>query len=106
MSPSASQRPHTLSLQQAAEASPSLSRLAALVRETGECLRIVEPVLPPGLRAAVKAGPLEEGTWCLLVSSNAVAAKLRQLLPALQEQLRRQGRHVTTIRIKVLTDRR
>lgn len=106
MRPSPNARPYPLSLQQAAEASPPLARLAALVRETGECLRIIEPLLPAGLRAAVKAGPLEDGTWCLLVSSNAVAAKLRQLVPQLQEQLRRNGRTITTLRIKVQADRR
>jgi ethanolamine ammonia-lyase small subunit len=37
----------------------------------------------------------------LLVSSNAVAAKLRQLLPALQAHLNNKGLGVTSIRIKV-----
>jgi ethanolamine ammonia-lyase small subunit len=49
----------------------------------------------------VQAGPIEDGCWCLLVSSNAVAAKLRQLLPALQAHLSLKGLSVSSIRIKV-----
>jgi ethanolamine ammonia-lyase small subunit len=44
---------------------------------------------------------MDEGCWCLLVSSNAVAAKLRQLLPSLQAHLLQKGLAVTSIRIKV-----
>jgi hypothetical protein len=53
------------------------------------------------LRASVQAGPIEEGSWCLLVSSNAVAAKLRQLTPALLAHLNHKGLAVLAIRIKV-----
>jgi hypothetical protein len=53
------------------------------------------------LRASVQAGPIEEGSWCLLVSSNAVAAKLRQMTPALQAHLNQNGLHVSAIRIQV-----
>jgi ethanolamine ammonia-lyase small subunit len=53
------------------------------------------------LRAGIQAGPIEDGAWCLLVSSNAVAAKLRQLLPALQAHLNSKGLGVASIRIKV-----
>jgi len=49
----------------------------------------------------VQDGPIEDGQWCLLVSSNAVAAKLRQLLPALQLHLQARGLPVSGIRIKV-----
>jgi len=53
------------------------------------------------LRASVQAGPIDDGCWCLLVSSNAVAAKLRQLVPALQAHLNQKGLQVSSIRIKV-----
>jgi hypothetical protein len=43
-----------------------------------------------------------DGTsWCLLVTGNAAAAKLRQLLPALQAHLRSRGWEVNSIRLKV-----
>ena len=87
-------RYHPISVQQAAQEAPSLARLAALVRESSECLDAVSPLIPPALRPAVKAGPIEAGAWCLLVQNNAAAAKLRQLLPALVDQLRRRGRGV------------
>ena len=72
-------------------------------RERGHPRRLaaIRPLLPAPLRAAVQAGPIDEGQWCLLVSSNAVAAKLRQFVPALQLHLESQGLAVSGIRIKV-----
>lgn len=90
-------------MQQAAEDSPTLARLAALARESGERLRAIQSLLPAGLRSAVKAGPIEGTAWCLLVEGNAAAAKLRQVLPALQAQLCGMGWEVSAIRIRVQT---
>jgi len=90
-------------VQQAAEDSPTLARLAALARESGERLRAIQSLLPAGLRSAVKAGPIEGTAWCLLVEGNAAAAKLRQVLPALQAQLCGMGWEVSAIRIRVQT---
>jgi hypothetical protein len=94
-------RHHAIPLQQAAQESPSLSRLLERVRASSSRLEVVRPLLPAPLRASVQAGPMDEGQWCLLVSSNAVAAKLRQLLPTLQLQLQAKGLAVEHIRIKV-----
>src|SRR5688500_8741831 len=91
---------HPVSLQQAAEDSPTLARLAELARESGERLRAIESLLPAGLRSAVKPGPIEGSAWCLLVEGSAAAAKLRQVLPALQAQLCGLGWQVSGIRIK------
>ena len=88
-------------LQQAAQESPTFARLSELIRASSDRLQAIRSLLPAPLRASVQAGPLDEGCWCLLVSSNAVAAKLRQLLPALQAQLTQKGLAVTSIRIKV-----
>jgi len=71
------------------------------VRESADRMQAIRSLLPPALRSSVQAGPLEEGCWCLLVSSNAVAAKVRQMLPALQAQLNSQGLGVNAIRLKV-----
>lgn len=71
------------------------------VQESSERLLAIRSLLPAPLRAGIQAGPIEDGTWCLLVSSNAVAAKLRQLLPALQAHLNSKSMGVTSIRIKV-----
>lgn len=94
-------RHQAIPLQQAAQESPTFARLADLVRVSSACLQAIRPLLPAPLRASVQAGPIEDGCWCLLVSSNAVAAKLRQLLPTLQNHLSSQGLGVSSVRIKV-----
>ena len=96
-------RHYAISVQQASQESPTLARLTALVQESNDRLKAIQELLPPALRAAVRAGPYEEGCWCLLVGSNAVAAKLRQLAPALQAHLRRRRLEVTSIRLKIQT---
>jgi hypothetical protein len=95
------QRHHPVTLLQAAEDSPTLARLVELARESGERLKAVSPLIPETLRPAVQAGPIDGAAWCLLVSSNAAAAKLRQVLPALQSRLLDRGWQVTSIRLKV-----
>lgn len=94
-------RHHPVTLQQAAEEAPTLARLAQLARESGERLRAVEPLIPAPLRASIRPGPIDGSTWCLLVDSNAAAAKLRQLLPVLQRKLNSRGWEVTAIRLKL-----
>lgn len=73
-----------------------------MVRESSDLLKIVELLLPAAMRASVKAGPIDGETWCLLISSNAAAAKLRQLLPSLQARLQANGHNITVIRLKLL----
>jgi hypothetical protein len=94
-------RHHPIPLQQAAQESPTFALLASRVRESSERLLAIRSLLPAPLRASVHAGPIEEGSWCLLANSNAVAAKLRQMTPALQAHLNQKGLHVNAIRIKV-----
>lgn len=94
-------RPNAVSLLQASQESPTLARLSELARDSVARLKAIEPLLPLALRPAITAGPIDGPTWCLLVSSTAVAAKLRQLLPALQAHLRTQGWEVNAIRLKV-----
>ena len=93
-------RHHPVPLHQAAEESPTLARLAQLARDSGERLKAIESSIPPALRSAIRPGPIEGTTWCLLVDGSAAAAKLRQLLPILQAKLNRLGWEVTSIRLK------
>jgi hypothetical protein len=90
-----------LSLEQAVGASPSLAALQQRVQDSQRYLAWVSPALPAALRGQVKAGPIQEGEWCLLVTNASVSAKLRQLLPALITSLKENGAQINAIRIKV-----
>jgi hypothetical protein len=101
--PSTDRRLHPVTLQQAAQDSPTLARLTQLARQSSERLKAVESLIPAPLRSSIKSGPIDGLAWCLLVDSNAAAAKLRQVVPALLNRLRDRGWEVTSIRLKVQT---
>lgn len=90
-----------VTLLQATQDSPVLARLSELSRDSVARLKAVEPMIPAVLRSSVTAGPIEGSNWCLIVNNNAAAAKLRQLLPAMQAHLRTKGWEVNAIRLKV-----
>jgi hypothetical protein len=90
-----------LSIAQAARGSATLAQLADLAEDSARRLQAIAPLLPPTLHTALRAGPIEGSGWCLLVNSNAVAAKLRQQIPALVAHLRSQGWDISSIRLKV-----
>jgi len=94
--------PQALTALQAAENAPTLARLAERIRESNDRFKAIESLIPEALRPAVKAGPVDGESWCLLVSGNAAAAKIRQLLPLLQSRLLGKGWKVTSIRLKIL----
>ena len=91
-----------VSAHDAAQNAPTLAHLAKLGRESSDRLKAIESLIPETLRSAVKAGPIDEKNWCLLVGSNAAAAKIRQLLPALEGRLLADGWKVNSIRLKIL----
>jgi hypothetical protein len=99
MTPAAPRR--FVPLLQACEEAPTLARLAQLARESRERLEAVSFLIPVSLRPAVRPGPIEGTSWCLLVEGNAAAAKLRQVVPALTAELCSRGTQVTSIRVKV-----
>jgi hypothetical protein len=94
-------RNYPISLQQAAQSSPTLAKLVAMTQDSSARLQAIQPLMPITLRKGVQAGPIEGSCWCLLVNSNAAAAKLRQLLPAFAAHLRVKGWDVTEIRLRV-----
>ncbi len=98
--------PQALSVHRAAVNAPSLARLTELVRESNDRLKAIDSLLPEALRSAIKAGPIDDKSWCLLVTGNAAAAKVRQLLPLIQARLTREGWKVTSIRLKILLAKR
>src|SRR6218665_3256274 len=99
--PTMLRRHHAITLQQASEESPALARLTALTREPSARLKAIQTLIPAPLRPADTARPIEWSKGCLLERSNAAAAKIRQLLPALQAHLRSRGWEVNAIRLKV-----
>lgn len=102
-----------LSLFEATLQNPQLARLQSLTRASSQYLALVQPLIPPALRAGTKAGPIAPVTtsaeagpggqteWCLIAASNASASKLRQLLPALLQQLQSAGHPVSSIRLAI-----
>lgn len=94
------------SLEQAAGAAPALAMLQQRVSASLTCLRLVQHLIPPALHKQVSAGPLNDGDWCLLVSSAAASSKLRHLLPSIQKHLVEQGAQVTSVRLKIQTANR
>lgn len=94
-------RQHSVTLLQASQDSPNLARLIELSGDSVARLKAIESLIPGSLRAAVKAGPIEGPVWCLILDNNAAAAKIRQILPALESHLRIKGWEVNSIRLKV-----
>lgn len=90
-----------MSLQQAIHGAPTLAHLSDLVAQSQKRLAVILPLLPAGMRKAVRSGPLDGADWCVLVDNTAAASKLRQLLPAMKLALEHNGMPVGQLRIKV-----
>ena len=93
--------PDPLRIEEAISRSTPLARLQHLMKESQARLAVVRSVVPSALGAHLKPGPIDEDGWTLLVANAAVASKLRQLLPRIQDALRARGLQVTAIRIRV-----
>ena len=98
-----SQQPHTRPLVEALGAHQVLAQLLARVRHSQERFAAIERVLPRTLRAHVKPGGLDEEGWSLLAPNAAVAAKLRQCLPLIEQVLRDAGWPAVPLKVKVQT---
>ena len=96
-------RNQAVTLLQATQSSPVLSHLAELATESSSRLKALEPLIPKSLLTCVQPGPIEGNVWCLLLDNNAIAAKIRQLLPSLESHLRTKGFDVASIRLRVQT---
>jgi Dna[CI] antecedent, DciA len=88
----------------ALEAEPTMAQLAARIRLSQDLLNQVKKTcLPAGLKAHVVAGPIHDGEWCILVKSSAATAKLRNLLPDLEQTVEKLLGRKMTVRLKVMT---
>lgn len=102
MKPPASRSvPPATPLADALEREGVLVELQRRIEESTQRLRAVQDRLPPALRGQLRAGPLDEAGWTLLVPSNAVAAKLRQWLPEIEAALQQAGWNLSAIRIRI-----
>jgi len=94
-------RQPSVTLLQASQSNASLAKLMELNRASKARYDAIATLIPEPLRVNVTAGPLNDGVWCLLLSNTTTAAKLRQLLPAFEAQLRVHQLEVKSIRLKV-----
>ena len=94
-----------ITVHEAVQNSSALGQLTALIQDSTARLKAIESLIPETLRPFVKAGPIDGDVWCLLVTGNAAAAKLRQLTPLIQSRLLSKGWKVTSIRLKILMGR-
>ncbi len=99
--PQAAAAPGPLTLRTALDASEPLARLLQRIAESRARLAAVRDLLPPGLRETVRAGPLDATGWALLAPHSAGAAKLRQLLPIIEDALRDRGWEGTPVKVRV-----
>jgi len=95
-------RPPILNVLDAVKESGILAQLTGRIQASQTCLRLVKAVLPTNIHLQIQAGPVEDGSWCLLTSSAACSAKLRQLTPTMLKRLQEEGLDVKQIRIKVI----
>jgi hypothetical protein len=91
----------TLSLDEALSRIKPLARLADLLRDSAARYDAIRPLLPAALARHVRPGPVDELGWTLLVANAAVAAKLRQLKPRLEQALQERGWVGGELRIKI-----
>jgi hypothetical protein len=93
--------PGALALGDALGQSQPLTLLLQRLHESQARLASLRDRLPDALRDQVRAGPLDEAGWSLLVPNGATAAKLRHLLPELEAALRQQGWPALALRIRI-----
>ena len=95
--------PGTQTVSQALRANDSLGLLTRRIRESQDRLTALQPLLSPAMRPHVKAGPIDQDGYTLLADNQAISAKLRQMLPALEAHLRSKGWEGPPLRIKLLS---
>ena len=93
--------PSALPLKEALQRSAPLAHLQGLLRESNGRYASIGACLPAALARHVKPGPVDAAGWSLLAANAAVAAKLRQLEPRLQEAMTAAGWAPCPIRIKI-----
>ncbi|NML17543.1 hypothetical protein [Azohydromonas caseinilytica] len=91
--------PPALELSKVLNEHAALQRLTQRLRESNQRFEVATRILPAALRQQLRAGPVDGEGWTLLAPNAAVAAKLRQLLPRIEQHLRDAGFGDKRIRI-------
>lgn len=99
--PQAPAVPDALALTKALEQSAPLADLRRRLNQSAICLETIRPALPAGLQTMVEAGPIDAEGWTLLAANAAVAAKLKQLRPRLEDALTLNRCAASIVRIKL-----
>ena len=81
--------------------SQELRRVAQAARQLAALQRLYLQLAPPALARASRVEWMERQTLTLAADNQAVAAKLRQLAPWLNQEFRQKGVEVTGILVKV-----
>jgi hypothetical protein len=97
--------PQALPIRDAMGLSAPLARLAERLRDSNSRFEAVTGVLPAALRKSVRPGPVDEEGWSLVAANAAVAAKLRHLIPTLDQTLQNRGWTSIPIRVKIASPR-
>lgn len=93
--------PLTCSMARAIDSCEALGLLMERLARSKACFAVVSPRIPPELLADLRSGPLDDGTWTLLVENAAAASKLRQMVPRLEQALLEALRQPTAIKVRV-----
>ena len=92
---------YAIHINQAAQEAPVLGSLLQCMQLSQQCSQSIARLVPPMMRSRITWGAVQDGEWCVIISGNAVAAKVRQLLPAFESHLRVHDLDVKSIRLKI-----
>ena len=90
-----------LKLARALAGSEPLVGLLQRLRDSRLRFEAIAGLLPAPLLETVRPGPLDDTAWSLLASNASAAAKLRQMLPALEAQLKASGWQGPEIKVRI-----
>jgi hypothetical protein len=93
--------PAPVRLDRALADNTSLAGLSQRLRESQQRFEAIAPLLPEPLARELRPGPIDDEGWSVLVSNAAGAAKLRHLLPRLDEALKARSFRELPIRVRV-----
>jgi hypothetical protein len=96
--------PDPLAISEALQRSAPLALLRQRLQDSKARFAAIQDLLPIALARHVKPGPVDDESWSLFAANASVAAKLRQLVPRLEERVRQRGWQVSAIRIRIQSD--